>query len=222
MFQVLWEEKLCTIGMAGFFVAAVGVLIFLSIKWQGLVRQSENMSITKRKELKAIKTKFSNSYVKNEAESEKYKMSGRINVEIFVDKALGRMKFGGLSPKRWRFISFQLFIVGIAFAGIGVYRGIVLERVFRDIAPFYLFSFMELYVYFSVLGMCDLEVRERQVRCNIIEYIENHMINRLEIASAFQTEEKVFKEIAEKQQKKTAFSPEKERELETLLQDFLV
>lgn len=222
MFQVLWIEKVCTLGMVTLFLASIGILIGLAAEWQALVKQSENMSITKRKELKAIKTKYMNSYVKNEAKGTKYELRAKINVEVFVDKALKKIKFHGLKVGQWRFISIQLLLGSVLFAGVGAYRGIITHRVVTDITPFYLLAFLGLYIYFSVSSLCEFTDKEQMVRYNIIEYIENHMINRIEIANAFQAEEDFFREIQIEQKKKNLFTPEKEKELEQLLQEFLI
>ena len=48
------------------------------------------------------------------------------------------------------------------------------------------------------------------------------MVNRIAVARAFQTEEKVIKMLEEEQGKRETFSKEKEQELEALLQEFLV
>ena len=47
-------------------------------------------------------------------------------------------------------------------------------------------------------------------------------MNRIQIAKAFQAEEKVIKILEEEQSKRDNFSKEKEQELEDLLQEFLV
>lgn len=222
MFQILLVEKMSSIGMLCFFIASMAILWFLAVRYNYFIKEAENMSITKRKELKAIKTKFLNSYSRKETEEEKYFIQESINVEVFVDKAVSRMKIGGLKPHIWRFLSGQNLLISIIFAGVGIFRSIVSERTIREILPFYLIAFLELYIYFSVISICDYEGKEKLLRLTIIEYIENHMVNRIQVAKAFQAEEKVIKILEEEQSKKETFSKEKEQELEALLQEFLV
>ncbi len=222
MFEILWIEKTCTIGMLLLFLTSVGILIGLALEWRVLVKQSENMSITKRKELKAMKTKFMNSYVKNESVTEKYKLAANINVEVFVDKALQKIRFYGLKSGQWRFVSMQLLLGSVLVAGIGAYRGIVTHKIVTNITPFYIFAFLGLYIYFSVSSLCEFSDKEQMVRYNVIEYIENHMINRIEIANTFQEEEDFLKETAIEKQNQDVFSKEKENELEQLLQEFFI
>lgn len=222
MFQILWSENVCSIGMLGFFAASMSVLVFLAVKYNRFIKEAENMSITKRKELKAIKTKFLNSYGKKETEDDDYFVQEQINVEVFVDKAVSKLKICGQKPHIWRFLSVQLLLISIVFAGVGSFRGILAQMSLREISPFYLLAFLELYVYFSVISICDFEGKEKLLRLTIIEYIENHMVNRIQIAKAFQAEEKVIKILEEEQSKRDNFSKEKEQELEDLLQEFLV
>lgn len=222
MFQILLVEKMSGLGMLCFFIASMAILWFLAVRYNYFIKEAENMSITKRKELKAIKTKFLNSYGRKETEEEKYFIQESINVEVFVDKAVSRMKICGAKPHIWRFLSGQNLLISIIFAGVGIFRSIVTERTIREILPFYLIAFLELYIYFSVISICDYEGKEKILRLTIIEYIENHMVNRIQVAKAFQAEEKVIKILEEEQSKKETFSKEKEQELEALLQEFLV
>lgn len=223
MFQVLWLEGVCSIGMFSFFAASMIGLVVLAAKYSVLIRDAENMSITKRKELKAIKTKFLNSYTGQETpEESQYRIQEQINVEVFVDKAVNKLKIGGLKPHTWRFLCGQSVIVSIVFAGVGILRSIMAERTIGEILPFYLFAFLELYIYFSVVSICDFEAKERLLRLTIVEYIENHFMNRIQVARAFQAEEKVIRDLEEEQSRKNTFTKEREQELEALLQEFLI
>ena len=222
MFQILWLEKVCSIGMFVFFMASMSVLVFLAAEYDHFIKDAENMSITKRRELKAIKTKFLNSYGKKDMEEDDYWVQEKINVEVFVDKAVSKLKICGRKPHTWRFISVQFLLFSILFAGIGIFRGIVENMSFAEISPFYVLAFMEVYVYFSIVSICDFEGKDHLLRLTIIEYIENHMVNRIQIARAFQAEENVIKILEEEQKKIENFSKEKELDLEALLQEFLV
>lgn len=223
MFQVLWLEGVFSIGMFGFFAASIIGLTVLALKYNTFIKEAENMSTTKRKELKAIKTKFMNSYGRQETnEEDKYFMHEQVNVEVFVDKAVNRLKIGGLKPHTWRFLCGQSVIVSIVFAGIGIFRSILAERAVRDILPFYLIAFLEIYIYFSIVSIFDFEGKGRLLRLTVVEYIENHMVNRIRVAKAFQAEENVIRKLTEEQSKKKTFSKEREQELEALLQEFMV
>ena len=223
MFQILLVESPSSIGMFVFFLVSMGILIFLAVNYNQFIKDAENMSITKRRELKAIKTKFLNSYGKKETEEErKFSIQEQINVEVFVDKAINRLKFCGLKVNTWRFLSGQSLLISIIFAGLGVFRGILAKMTIREISPFYLIAFLELYIFFYVVSICDYEGKDKLLRLTIIEYIENHMVNRIQVARAFQAEEKVLQILEEEQRKKNTFSKEMEEELDSLLQEFFI
>ena len=143
-------------------------------------------------------------------------------MEVFVDKSINRLKFCGLKVNTWRFLSGQSLLISIIFAGLGAFRGILAKMTIREISPFYLIAFLELYIFFSVVSICDYEGKDKLLRLNIIEYIENHMVNRIQVAKAFQAEEKVLQILEEEQRKKQTFSKEMEEELDSLLQEFFV
>ena len=223
MFQILLAEKSCAIGMFGFFLVSMGILLFLAVKYHHFIKDAENMSITKRRELKAIKTKFLNSYGRKETEEERrFAIQEQINVEVFVDKAINRLKFCGLKVHTWRVLSGQSLLVSIIFAGLGAFRGIVAEMTIREISAFYLIAFLELYLFFTIVSICDYEGKDKLLRLTIMEYIENHMVNRIQVAKAFQAEEKIIQILEEEQRKQNTFSKEMEEELDSLLQEFLV
>lgn len=223
MFQILLVESPSSIGMFVFFLISMGILIFLAVNYNQFIKDAENMSITKRRELKAIKTKFLNSYGKKETEEEKkFLIQEQINVEVFVDKAINRLKFCGLKVNTWRFLSGQSLLISIIFAGLGVFRGILAKMTIREISPFYLIAFLEMYIFFSIVSICDYEGKDKLLRLTIIEYIENHMVNRIQVARAFQAEEKVLQILEEEQRKKNTFSKEMEEELDSLLQEFFI
>ena len=222
MFQILLIEPVNSICMFVFFLISITILLFLTSNYNSIIKDAENMSITRRKELKAIKTKFLNSYGRKETEEDADWVQENINVEVFVDKAVSKLKICGRKSHTWRFWGVQFLLFSILFAGIGIYRGITAHMSFKEISPLYVIAFLEMYIYFSVVDICDFQGKERLLRLTIIEYIENHMVNRIQIARAFQEEENIIKTMEEEQLKKKDFSKEKELELEDLLQEFLV
>ena len=113
-------------------------------------------------------------------------------------------------------------IISIVFAGAGIFRSFLANRMIRDMLPFYLAAFLELYIFFSVNSICNFEGQEKLLRLTIVEYLENHLVNRMQIATVFQAEEKLLQQIEEEQSNKKMFSEEREQELEELLQEFLV
>lgn len=223
MFQILLAEPVSAAGMFLFFMLSMGILLFLTIRYDQLIRDAENMSITQRKELKAMKTKFLNSYGAEKTEEDnRYARKEQINVEVFVDKAISRFTFRGLNVKSWRFFAGQTLFMSTLFAGFGAFNSLIKGSSLHEISPFYLIVFLELYVYFSVLSICDFEGKEKLLRLTILEYMENHMLNRIQVAEAFLAEENVPRTLETEQKKEEPFSEEEEKELDELLQEFFV
>lgn len=219
MMQLFFQSFYCYIGMAIFFVWAIVFMICMSVQYHKLIKEAENMSVTKIKELKKIKTKFYNGFIDKRNWE---KSQNRINVEVFVDKSVRQIKICGFSAKTCKFICGQLIILSIIWAGVGICKGIINGESFRSIFPFYLLAGLELYIYFSMLSILDFEGKDRSLKLNIQEYLENHYIARMETAKAFQMEENLLELLKQEQEKKKVLSTEKEMELEQLLEEFIL
>lgn len=173
MFAVFFEEKLITILMMIFLLLSVFTRIMIGILYQNMIKQTENMSTTNHKALKQCKIKFSNCYQLN---------NGVSNVSIFVDKFLNRLKVGPLSYQTIYHLSGQLMLLSIFFAGVGICKSIIAGYSLGAILPFYIFSFLGLYFYFAISAIADIRGRRRVLKTNLVDYLENHMVKRLEHA----------------------------------------
>lgn len=221
MFEMLWTERVCSVGMFLFFGGSIGIWIFLTVQYHTFIREAENMSVTKKKELKAIKTKFCNSYGGQSTE-EGVSTYDKINVEVFVNKAVSRLKICGKKLHTWKFLSRQCLLISIMFAGVGCLHGILDKRSVREVSIFYVLVFLMLYVYFSVCSICDLEGQQKLLSLTMIEYLENHMLHRLHTAKVFFEEEKKMEARAKEAENSNLFAEEKALELERLLEEFFV
>ena len=118
------------------------------------------------------------------------------------------------------------------------------------IAPFYLVSFLGLYLYFAATSLIDLPGKVNMLRTNLVDYLENHLSNRLEQTrldmrmvgmedsaqkpknaaagldnpvseNAAAEKEPLFEKNAEHKKSSPAFTPSEAEELEVLLREFL-
>lgn len=137
-----------------------------------LIRETENMSVTENRLLKQCKTKFRNCYKLND---------GVPNIPVFVDKFVGRIQIGRLRVDSLGHLSGQLMLLSIAAAGLGACRGLAQGGTIGEIIPFYLMSFLGLYVYFSVSGMVDLDGKKEMLKISLTDFLENHMAPRLSV-----------------------------------------
>ena len=112
-----------------------------------------------------------------------------------------------------------------------------------EILPFYIVSFLGLYLYFAVSAVADIKGRRRILKTNLVDYLENHMVNRLANAEYAEpeNEDKVSRGSLRKKDrielmpvhgerresagempaKGHMFSVSEEKELEELLKEFL-
>lgn len=214
--------------------------ILLGVIYRGLIRETENMSATKNKSLQQLKLKFTSCRQLHETIP---------NVPVFVDKFLNQISFGKIPVTFFRHLSGQLTLLSVLVAGIGACIGIIQEESFLMIAPFYLVSFLGLYLYFASASLIDLPGKINILRTNLIDYLENHLANRLEqtrldmrmvgmdadpesknravnpdkpaVQNADPEEEPLFEENAERKKSSPAFTPSEAEELEVLLREFL-
>ena len=137
-----------------------------------LIREAENMSTTQNRLLKKCKVKFRNCYKLND---------GVPNISIFVDKFLSRLQIGRFSVDGISHLAGQLMLLSIVTAGLGACKGIIDGKSFGEIIPFYLMSFLGLYLYFSISGLVDLDGKRELLKVSLTDFLENHMAARLAV-----------------------------------------
>lgn len=170
MFRILTEEKWISIAMLTTLALSIAGRVIIWILYQNMIRETENMSATKNKSLKQCKLKFVNCYQLNR---------GVANVPVFVDKFLNRLSLGPFRYHTIYHLSGQMMLLSVLFAGVGVCRGIIAGRFLGELLPFYIISFLGMYLFFSVSAVTDIKDKRRVLKINLVDYLENHMINKL-------------------------------------------
>lgn len=145
--------------------------ILLGVLYRRLIRETENMSATKNKSLQQLKLKFTSCRQLHESIP---------NVSVFVDKFLNQISLGKIPVTLFRHLSGQLTLLSVLVAGIGACISIIQEESFLTIAPFYFVSFLGLYLYFAATSLIDVPGKINMLRTNLVDYLENHLANRLE------------------------------------------
>lgn len=172
MFDIFMEEKVLTALMLSFLVLSIFLRIFLGLLYQNMIRETDNMATTKNKMLKQCKLKFANCYQLS---------NGVSNIPIFVDKFLNRLSFGHLSFSLLYHLSGQAMLLSVVFSGAGISSSIAKGKTLGDILPFYIVSFLGLYLYFSVSTVVDIKGRKRILKVNLVDYLENHLSPRIDV-----------------------------------------
>ena len=162
--------------MITFFVLSILSRILIGVLYQHMIEEAENMQNTSNKLLLQLKQKYINSYTLND---------GVTNVPVFVDKFINRLQIGRISLNTLKNCSGQCMLLSIAAAGVGICKGLMEGEAFFSLLPYYIISFLGLYLYFSVLSIVDIPARKNALKTNLVEYLENHAALKLEAASAF-------------------------------------
>lgn len=198
-------------------VCSILLMIMIGVLYQNLIMETENMSSTGNKLLKQCKLKFANCYRMN---------SGVANISVFVDKFLNRLAVGRFSFRTLYHMSGQLMLLSVFFAGVGACIAIVAGAVLGEILPFYIVSLFGLYLYFSISSAVDVKGRIAILKTNLVDYLENHMVSRLENPEEKDILEEKLKPAAANLGKpvmtaKNILSQMEEEELEDLLKELL-
>ncbi len=144
----------------------------LGILYQKMIQEVENMATTNHKILKQCKLKFANCYQLN---------NGVPNISVFVDKFLSRLALGPISFEGIYHLSGQTMLLSVVSAGAGICKSIMNGRRTGEILPFYIVSFLGLYLYFSISTMLDVKGRKRNLKVSLVDYLENHLSSRINV-----------------------------------------
>lgn len=145
--------------------------LLLGVTFHRLICETENMSATKNRSLQQLKLKFTSCTQLRETIP---------NVPVFVDKYVNQIRIGKIPVSLLKHLSGQLMLLAVLVAGIGACIGIIQDESFFAIAPFYLISFLGLYLYFAAASLVDLPGKINILRTNLVDYLENHLSNRLD------------------------------------------
>ena len=216
MKQLFMQHKLVASVMVLLLVLSILCQIIIGFLYQNMIKETDNMSSTQNKMLKQFKLKFANCFQMN---------AGVSNIPVFVDKFINRIRFMGLTLSGFHHLSGQFMLLSVFVGGIGAYQGIIKGETIKQILPFYIFSFFGLYLYFSVTAFIDIRSKQRILKINLVDYLENHMVNRLSLSEEeikrLERNEKLL-EKEEKAGKIKGFGKAEQEELEELLKEFLV
>lgn len=200
-------------------VCSISCQIMIGVFYQNMMRATDSMTTTENKLLKQCKQKFIQCYRTN---------GGVANISVFVDRFLNKIKIMKLTVRSLWHLSGQLILLSVIVAGFGVFRGIVSGIAFQKLMPYYILSFVGLYLFFGMATMIDIQGSRKIVKTNLIDFLENHVAVRLQ--TGMEESNKLVKEaqIEAEEEKKQAqsyekgtFTEEDAKELEELLKAFL-
>lgn len=146
--------------------------IMIGVLYQNMINETDNMTATDNQLLKQCKKKFANCYRMN---------GGVTNIPVFVDKFINHLRIGKISLISLQHWSGQLVLFSVFVSGMGIYTGITRGDRFITLMPYYIISMIGLYVYFGVSSAIDISGKKQVLKTNLVDYMENHMVKRLEL-----------------------------------------
>lgn len=172
MISVFAEQKIVTACMFTCLALSIILKLSLGMFYRHIIKEADNMAITSNKLLKQCKIKFSNCYELN---------NGIHNIPVFVDKFINRLSLGPFSFDLLYHLSGQMMLLSVVAAGVGICRSILAGRTLGAVLPFYIVSFLGLYLYFSVSTVADIKGKRRMLKINLVDYLENHLASRMNV-----------------------------------------
>lgn len=232
MFTIIFEHKILTGLISFFLLSSIICQVISGIIYQKMISESDNMSATENGFLKQCKQKYANYY----------KLNGKmVNTGVFVDKFLQKIRIVGIRLNRLNYIAGQMMMLSVLTTGVSICLSLSAGSTLFQIIPYYLISILGLYFYFSVSGIVDIPEKRKELKINLIDYLENHYAPRLEterenaLEEGIKKREKYAKELLFEKEPKTddMLMPEEEAkavvkqipkkqqdELENLLEEF--
>ncbi len=194
------------IGIVLFFIVlSIICQIMIGVLYQNMINETDNMTTTDHPLLKQCKTRFINCYRLN---------GGVSNVQIFTEKFINRLHFGKISLATLYHMSGQMILLAVLIAGIGIYLGITAGNGVISLLPYYIVSLAGLYLFFSVSSAIDISGKKKILKTNLVDYFENHMVNRLKILPESQRRVEEVDRVAEEDAEEIIRKKEKNRKAE--------
>lgn len=170
IYSVYMERRTLSIIFLTFLLLSIICQITIGVIYRKLIKETDHMSAAKNKFLRQCKLKFINCY----------QISGEVaNISVFVDKSISKISFLGISMTGLHHLAGQFILLSVATAGAGACYEITQGETVGKILPYYLVSFLGLYVYFSISGLVDIAGKKERLKINLIDYLENHLANQL-------------------------------------------
>ena len=172
MLAIFFKHKILSSVILIFLFFSIICQMAVGVIFHRMIEESANMPTTENALLKQCKLKFINCY----------KMNGKVmNTSVYVDKFIQKIRVAGVSLERLSHMAGQMMMLSVLTAGIAVCISLAAGDTLFQIIPYYLASILGLYLYFSVSGIVDIVGKKQVLKTNLVDYLENHLMPRLEL-----------------------------------------
>ncbi len=142
----------------------------IALRYKRLIKESENMGLTKLKVLKQIKIKFENTY--------KLHM-GINNSSIFIDKYMLKNKWMGVSLLNWNQIPLESFLLALVLSMFSVIIGYYEKIEWENLIKCPILCLMGGLLLYFFWEMINIPNKTDMLKTNILDYLENSLAYRL-------------------------------------------
>ena len=157
--------------LIGVFSFGMLLKLILFVGYSRMIRASNNMGRTNNKFINKLKLKFETLY----------KLRIKVNnVDAFVDKSINNHKIGGILLITWEKLSGQVAIICV-FIGLTC----ILYGVYLEVNRMWIVSVLSMSILTGGLlivleNLLNKHYKKEIIKGNIVDYLENFLINRLE------------------------------------------
>lgn len=171
MIQFIYNKNIIIYTFAVLCGLGIIVRFILDLVHIYLVRESDNLGLTKNKLLKHMKMRFETCYRLN---------IGVNNVDTFVDKSLTKYKFCGILLSTWENFSGQVLLLSFLIIPVSAIFGVVFDISREQILYTGAVGVLACAALVLVDKMINLSVKKQMIRLNLLDYLENFCKVRLE------------------------------------------
>lgn len=170
--KVLLSAEVFSVIVLG--ILGIGVIckIWWGLLYLKLLKETNNMSKTKNSQLRALMLQFEKKYQVKK---------GIKNIELFVDKHVSQIKIGGLHMQNANKVSLSLAMISIIYACICAWWSYLGNGQIVKAVQYIMEGVLVALILCGLHFMLDFEIKRENIIVNIQEYLENVLINKLEI-----------------------------------------
>lgn len=170
LWMMLGEQSLFVYVIAGVCIWGVLSKLLLQGKLHRLVKESERMASTTKRQIRTIRNHYENSL----------NMDLQVhNIQAFVDKHLMKLRMCGIPIRIWDGMTLEAALLAVAAGGIGVintiHKGYGEEVVFNILFA----TIISCACLLSLENIFRIENSIDRLQANIEDYLENNLKNRL-------------------------------------------
>ncbi|MBQ8982997.1 MAG: hypothetical protein IJ079_05350 [Lachnospiraceae bacterium] len=153
-------------------LAFFGVLtrLMLQGKLHRLLKASENMAMTKERNMKTIRNHYENNLNMDISVD---------HIEAFIEKYIFKLKYGGIPIHIWNSLTVECMILSVAAAFLGIIYAIHNSLPEEYIGQILIAVIIGCSVLLSVENYIRLEYFYERLEANIVDYLDNNLKSRM-------------------------------------------